>query len=98
AAVGGPAADALGGVSGGDARADAALGGPLQVHVERQPDRLAWDRRELCVVCADRPSQRVHAKLGGPILAPEVDVVARLDTALSDVVAQVVALATVDPV
>src|SRR5262249_20831926 len=96
AAVRGPAADALRGVGRSDSGCDAPLGSPLQVHVERQADRLARNRRLLRHLLADRPPESVDAPLRQSVLAAQVGVVARLDAALAYVVAQVVAPATVE--
>src|SRR5207237_9999920 len=88
-----PAADASGGVSGRDARPDAALCGALEVHVEREADRLARRRIQLRDRPRHRPPEGVDPDLSKPVLAAQIGVVACLDPALTDLVAEPVALA-----
>ena len=76
-----------------DPGADALLGRPLEVHVERQANRLT----RLLLLLRDQPAsgapEGVDTQLGEPVLAAKVSVVARLDATLADLVAQQVALA-----
>ena len=71
-----------------DALADRPLGGPLQLDVERQPDRVAGLRLLAVLRRAERSAERVDADLRGAGAASEVAVESGLDAGLADLVAR----------
>ena len=76
---------------------DRALGRPLQVDVECQPDRLAGHRRPLRQHLAVGPPERVDAQLLQPRPPAQVRVVSRFEPGLTDLVPGCVALAPERP-
>src|SRR5207245_4877009 len=71
--------------------ADRALGGALQVDVEREAQRVAAARVHLRLDGARRAPARVDGELRAAVAAAHVAVVLRLDPALADDVAEAVA-------
>ena len=68
------------------------LGGPLERHVEREPERVAGRRLLPRLDRAHLPAERVDADLREPGTPAQVRVVGRLDPRLADAVAGAVAV------